>query len=322
MRANSYVGRVIKIESIPEADRIESAEVVCGEGGKWAGVVKKGEFQTGATCAVFLPDALLPETPDFEFMRKSKFIVRQARFRGVRSEVLILPYAGARTLGQDLDAELGINKYQKPIDPRISGNPLGAFPSFIPKTDEPNFQGVPLMVEALQGKPYYITEKADGSSGTAFVLDGKLRVCSRNLELSDGENTAGWVLARKFDFANKIPEGMAIQFEMVGGKIQGNPMGIDGLDMRIFNLYSITEHRYLDYVDLVKFCNERGWPMVKVVDMGPEFCLDTAEKLQELARGAYANGKTREGIVVRPVVESQCRGERLSFKVINLDYKG
>lgn len=322
MRANSYVGRVIKIEPIPNADRIEAAEVVCGEGGKWAGVVKKGEFTVGGTCAVFLPDALLPDRSEFDFMRKSKFIVKQARFRGVRSEVLILPYMGSRMFGQDLDAELGINKYQKPIDPRISGNPLGAFPSFVPKTDELNFQGVLHMVEALQGKPYYITEKADGSSGTAFVLDGKLRVCSRNLELNDGEATAGWVLARKFDFAFKIPEGMAIQFEMVGQKIQGNPMGLDGLEMRVFNLYSIIEHRYLNYADLVKFCSERDWPMVKVVDMGPKFMLDTAEKLQEVARGVYANGKPREGIVVRPMVESQCRGERLSFKVINLEYKG
>ena len=114
---------------------------------------------------------------------------------------------------------------------------------------------------------------------------------------------------------------MAIQFEMVGAKIQGNPMGIDGLDMRVFNLYSIPEHRYLSYGELVQFCSSRDWPMVRVVDMGPKFNLDTAENLQEVARGIYANGKQREGIVIRPQAEMQVRGERLSFKVINLDYK-
>jgi hypothetical protein len=44
--------------------------------------------------------------------------------------------------------------------------------------------------------------------------------------------------------------------------------------------------------------------------------------LIEMAKGNYANGHQREGIVVRPVKEmhSKILNGRLSFKVINNDY--
>jgi RNA ligase (TIGR02306 family) len=322
MRHNSFVGVIKSLSPIKDADRIEAAEVVCGSGGKWAGVVKKGDFCIGAVCAVFLPDAMLPERPEFEFMRKSRFVVKQQRLRGCRSEVLIMPYIGSSKIGDALDLELGIGKYEKPIDASVGGDTVGNFPSFIPKTDEPNFQGVPHMVEALIDKPFYVTEKADGSSGTIFKLDGKIRVCSRNLELKESPGQVGWLLVRKYELDAKIPEGMAIQFEMVGGKIQGNPMGLPVVDMRVFNLYSIQNHRYLDYSDLYDFCKKNELPMVAFVCGGQGFHYGSADSLQALAKGNYANGKPREGVVIRPMVETICQGERLSFKVINLEYKG
>lgn len=323
MRANSYVGKILSVSPIPDADRIEAVEVVCGKGGKWAGVVKKGEFQKGYPCAVFLPDALLPsDNPDFSFMEKSKFIVRQARFRGARSEVLVLPYPGLLPLGEPLDEVYKVRKYEKPVDPSIAGDVVGEFPTAIlPKTDEPNFQIVPEMVSNLVGKYFYATEKADGSSGTAFVLDGKLRVCSRNYELKESPKTAGWILAKHYGLAEKLPEGMAVQFEMLGNKIQGNPMGINGLDMRVFNLYSITDRQYRNFADLKEFCAKNGLPMVAVVEEGQLFQMSDAHALQAFARGTYPNGKPREGVVIRPMLEQRVNGERLSFKVINLEYK-
>lgn len=320
----SYVGKIVSLDPIEKADNLLSATAVCGEGGKWTGVVKKTEFSLGDLCTVFLPDALLPETAEFEFMRARKFRVTQCRFRGAKSECLIFPLTihtpGGFKIGDGMDAFYGVFKYEKPIDPSVGGDIAGNFPSFIPKTDEPNFQGVPNMVMALLGKTFYVTEKADGSSGTAYKMDGQLHLCTRNYESKDTPKSAGWTLARKYNLEAAIPEGMAIQFEMIGSKIQGNPMGVPSLDMRVFNVYNIEIRRYVDYPLMAKFCSERKLPMVKVVGEGEEFTPEYLVSFQEMAKGNYDNGKPREGIVIRPMVDTIFNGDRLSFKVINLEY--
>ena len=46
----AYLGQVTTIYPIPEADLIESLEVVCGKGGRWRGTAKKAEFAVGELC--------------------------------------------------------------------------------------------------------------------------------------------------------------------------------------------------------------------------------------------------------------------------------
>ena len=64
----AYIGQVTTIYPIPEADRIESLEVVCGQGGRWRGTAKKAEFAVGELCEVYLQDALLPQTERYAFL--------------------------------------------------------------------------------------------------------------------------------------------------------------------------------------------------------------------------------------------------------------
>ena len=47
-----YVGKIIAIDAIPNADQIVSATVVCGTGGKWNGVVRKAELGLNDLCEV------------------------------------------------------------------------------------------------------------------------------------------------------------------------------------------------------------------------------------------------------------------------------
>lgn len=48
----------------------------------------------------------------------------------------------------------------------------------------------------------------------------------------------------------------------------------------------------------------------------------TDEELRKMAEGVYAGTDTqREGIVVRPIEVIRIDGRRLSFKVLNLNYK-
>lgn len=329
--AVAVVGKVQQINSIQNADRLETAIVVCGSAGRWYGVVRKGEFAVDQLVEVYLQDALLPKDDErFAFMEKSNYIVKIQTLRGARSECLIMPLSADLLhlpVGYDIGSIVGVTKYEKPIPATMSGDALGAFPThLIPKTDEPNFQTVPEMVLMLSNHRIAITQKADGSSTTYYYnrLDNHFGVCSRNLELKEG-NSIQWQLARKYKIAEALrdlPYSAALQVETVGPGIQGNPLGLKECDIMAFTLYNIDERRYMDHADLSWFCAKYDIPMVRTLAVGDHGEL-TDEFLLLLAdQWCYPNGKPQEGIVIRPLEEMVTpNGERVSFKVINPEYR-
>ncbi len=315
-----YVGAIIKIEAIPNADQIVSATVVCGHGGKWKGVVRKDELGLGDLCRVYLPDALIPESEDMKFMAASGWRVKMRRFRGAPSEVVIMPLSyldeAGLMVGQDITEIMGVTKYHKPVPAHLQGVAKGNFPGFIPKTDELNYQRYGELVEQLGGMRFYITEKADGSSTTAYRYKGQFGLCSRNLELERNENNGYWKVAAKYGVEEKLPEGVALQWETIGPGIQSNPHGLKDIDGLAFTAYNIGEHRYFTYKELKNLCEMIEFPMCRVVEEGESF---SSEGIELLGEGTYANGKQREGVVVRS--QENVGTMPISFKVINLGYE-
>ena len=227
----------------------------------------------------------------------------------------------AGEIGQDVTLEAGVTKYEKILPANISGEIAGNFPNFIPRTDEPNFQSVPEMVEILRGEKFYATTKMDGSSGTAFNWEERLGVCSRNWELKETEGNGFWRVTRKF--LGELPEGYGVQFELCGIGIQKNPAGLTEIMPLAFQVFDIGARRYLDAEDFFKFCSDYTIPHVDIVQIGEVFDFDD-DGLRHFAEGNYANGKNREGIVIRPMREMRMPliGGRVSFKVLNLQYQG
>src|SRR3954469_22798694 len=68
MRTLASIQTVNAAEPIPNADAIERIRVL----GWWV-VVKKGEFKPGDKLVYCEIDSLLPERPEFEFLRLSSF---------------------------------------------------------------------------------------------------------------------------------------------------------------------------------------------------------------------------------------------------------
>ena len=320
----AYIGQVTHIYPIPGADFIESLEVVCGPGGRWRGTAKKGDFDPGDRCEVYLQDALLPQSERFAFLEARHWRIRMVRLKGVPSECLIMPLTDTTAsleVGVDITDLAGVTKYEKPLSANIGGDILGHFPSFVPKTDEPNFQRAPDLVAALQGRPFYATLKADGSSGTVFWdRDGTVHACSRNFELKERPDTAVWQLVARYNLAQqRLP--LALQFEIVGPGVQKNRLGLKELELRLFNVWHIEQRRYLDFADMQAVARSLGLPVVDLVEVGEAFTLRDDEALRRYAERSYPNGATAEGVVIRPTQEMQVDGERLSFKVINLLYR-
>ena len=322
----AYIGKIVDINSIDGADFIVSATVVCGEGGKWIGSVKKDGFKVGDLAEVYLQDSILPEIERFEFLKNSNFRIRMRKFKGVPSECLIMPVDSdcvSCNVGDNIAEMKNIKKYVKELPANLSGVAIGLFPKVLmPKTDEPNFQTVEHMVESLKGQRYYSTVKADGSSGTIYRDGEHFGCCSRNLELKKNDRTAIWKIAEKYDLENVLPDGFAIQFEICGPGIQKNRLALKEIDGLIFNVWNIKERKYLDAVDAFKFAEMLKMSTVEVEVWDEVFDVTDDSELRKMAEGKYkSSGRTREGLVFRPMKEQFKNRERTRFKVINLMYK-
>lgn len=321
------IQKIDDVKPIPNADKIEQANVL-----GWTLVVEKDEFKPGDLCVFFEIDSLLPADKEWaQFMAPSKFRVKTVKKRGCLSQGLalpltILPVSEVWTLGDEVTDALGVTKYEPPVSTQGTVA-AGAFPSFVPKTDEMRLQSVMGVLDELKDKSFYVTTKCDGQSITFLKQDGELIVCGRNLSLRDGNNNF-WNVARRYDLANKLPEGMCIQGELCGPGIQKNRLGLRDVDVFIFNVFDVAKQRFLDWDAAVLFCHRIG---LKTVPL--EFEVDdedlkrfpfTLECFLELAKGDYVGTKNRkEGIVVRPTVECRSNalgGSRFSFKVLNNEF--
>ena len=314
------------IKPIENADLIEE----CGVLG-WSCVVKKGEFNVGDSVVYIEIDSVVPETPEFEFLRIRHFRVRTIRLKGVLSQGLVLPISilptGEYNIGDDVSELLNITHYEKPIPAQLSGQVKGNFPTHIVrKTDEERIQNCPGVLEELSGVEVYGTVKLNGTSGTYIFHNDEFYVCSRNLsfKLDDiNKDNVYLRIAEKYNIEEKLKSvgNVSVQGEIVGPGIQKNQLGLNEIDFYVFNVYDINERRYLPFSELASFCNKHQLKMVPVDDI---FTFNhTIEQLLEMANGLYTGTKNkREGIVIRPVKEMYRRvlKVRMSFKILSNSY--
>jgi len=235
MRKLVTIQKIEEKKLIEGADKIEAARVK----GWWI-VVQKDQFRVGDSVLYYEIDSFLPVRPEYEFLLKGnkpkKMLFDGKEIEGIRlktiklkgqiSQGLIMPIPEGLKIPDDGDVseELGVIKFEIPIPACLTGIIKGSFPAFLPKTDEERIQN---MVDVLNINTFYVTEKIDGTSTTFYKKDGVFGVCSRNIELVEGETTQ-WRIAKELDLINKIPDNFALQGELVGEGIQGNPLKIKG----------------------------------------------------------------------------------------------
>jgi RNA ligase (TIGR02306 family) len=348
-RKLASIQRVRDVRPIEGADVIEVVQI-----NNWNVVCKKGEYKPGDLCIYCEIDSFLPIKEEFEFLRKSSyrkladgsegFRLKTIKLRGQVSQGLVLPletlncaeemvvgvseqpwgeqlqlgpYDDALVIeeGLDVSKHLGIIKYEPPVPASLAGVAKGLFPSFIPKTDEERVQNLTNEYEGYTKTSFYVTEKLDGSSFTAYVKDGEFGICSRNLELLETEDNTMWKVARELDLETKmrsLGKNVSFQGEIIGEGIQGNPYRLKGQTLKFFNIFDIDEHQYYIKAQLEKTINELGLETVPMLHN--HFLLpNTIEELLQFAEGksALCESTEREGLVIRNMVRS------ISFKVIS-----
>ena len=150
-------------------------------------------------------DSVLPDKPEFEFLRKHNFRIRTLKMGGVRSEGICFPLSilpdGNYNVGDDVTDIIGVKKYESPAEKqerlleekkmtentskfgkymmryrwyrklKLNKREDKSFPSFIKKTDEERIQNIPWVLKNKE--PMVVTEKIDGSSITMALVKKK-----------------------------------------------------------------------------------------------------------------------------------------------------
>lgn len=351
MRKLASIQKIKNIFEIPGAEYIEGIEVL-----GWKLVAKKGEFKIGDNCVYFEVDSIVPDKPCFSFL-KNKFRLKCQRFLMQISQGLALPFdklypdfpqfkelidstsSEEELIDMEVTDILEVIKWEPQLQDtgvmvngkKSQSSSLGNFPNWIAKTDETRIQAVPVLLEYIKNIPLYISMKMDGSSMTVFLKDEEFGVCSRNQQKRENELCHFWHTARVSDLEAKLRKAYsntgiayALQGELCGPGVQENLLKLTEFKFFCFNVYDIKANKYLDYEDLISFCNEYDIQHVPIINNN--FIINdstTVDDLVNLSMLKYdSSGKDAEGIVVRSKKENWIYipkkwNNRISFKVIN-----
>jgi RNA ligase (TIGR02306 family) len=324
MRKMATIRMIGNISNIPDAENIEKATI---DG--WEVVVERGRFSSGDMCVYCEIDSILPEKPEFEFLRDRKFRIKTIKLRGQISQGIIFPLSilpeGENIfVGRDVSEVLGVVKYESQLAAQLSGRVKGYFPIFIPKTDEERAQNIPNIIDMMSGTEMYVTQKLDGSSITIYKRDGVIGVCSRNLELKldDPDNAyVKTVSDYNIDAALVNYDNIALQGELVGPGIQKNRDRFPKTDVFFYNVFWIDTQNFMNFEDFVPFIKDIGLKTVPIID--DNFILNhKVSDLVELSHGkSIFSDHLREGLVFRSKKEMKIdQLGRFSFKAIDPNY--
>lgn len=328
MNKNASIQKIIDISLHPNADSLEIASVL-----GWKCIVRKGEFKKDDYVVFVSIDSLVPDADWSKFLNGHNKI-RTIKLRGEISQGLILPVSilpDSITLEEGLDVSepLGILHYEKSIHSLLSGGAKGNFPShLVSKTDEVLIQNYPKLLNEIAGLPTVITSKYDGTSATYIWNDGTFMVCSRNTEKKLDSDNVYTMIANKYNLASrmeKLNRNLAIQGEIIGPGIQGNKVGLDEVDIRVFQIFDLDKRQFLPLEEMITTCTNLSTLLIaEILEIKEKFDY-TLEELIEKAKGSYTetgDKYPREGIVVRPLMPtySPTINRNLSFKVINVEY--
>lgn len=116
MRTLASIKEIAALHPIEGKDRIELA-VIDG----WSVIVKKNEFQVGDRCVYCEIDSVLPEKPEFEFLRNKNFRIKTMKMGGVISQGICFPLSilpeSEYKVGDDVTDIMGVKQYEPTIVP-------------------------------------------------------------------------------------------------------------------------------------------------------------------------------------------------------------
>lgn len=321
----------ITIEAHPNADALELARVA-----DYRAVVAKGQFKTGELAAYIPEGAVLPAALIEEMGLTGKLAgskhnrVKAIRLRGSLSQGICFKARPEWVVGQDVTAELGVEKYEPVIPPALAGEVYGLTPHERVHFDIENIKAFPSIF--VEGEEVVFTEKMHGTFMMAVGLPSRLAretsdghapgdrfgvsskgLMHKQLGIKHSENNInntyiraarenGLVealpaLAETFDqpvFVLGEVAGPGVQ-DLTYGQVAGKPI------LRAFAIVIGT--RFVNDAELEHLSGLLGLARTPVLYRGPFSARVLAEHTDGKETVSGQELHIREGVVVTPVIE-------------------
>lgn len=329
MRKLATVQEIKNVQPIENADRLEVAQVL-----GWNVVVAKGVFSSGDKVVFFEIDSMLPESnPKFsQFQQRSQkeiivdgktvkgHVLSTMKLRGVISQGLVmsldeLDIDKDSEIGTEVTEQIGVFKWEEEIPE--TEDIIGHFDTrFAPKTSAIRAQSLTEYWDEITQLKWEPTVKIDGTSTTLINDDGKIKIFSRNWELS--KDTESFIIAEKFGLVEEISqhEGMAIQFELAGPTVIKNRAKLKENTPFVFAVWQNGQKLSRD--EWSKKLQDQSVPKLGK-DWEPSGTLEEMIEKVSTLRGNITKDVADEGVVFHIIDENipQWMDRNANFKIIN-----
>jgi RNA ligase (TIGR02306 family) len=297
------VVRVCNVQKHPNADSLMTAEA-----NGYPVIFKEGAYQEGSK-AVHVPiDSIVPaDDPRWEFLGGHRRI-KAKRLRGIFSMGLLADADPSWEIGQNVQADLRIEKYDPDLaaevrGPRATSEDDDVDPGLCPVYDIEGLRKFKGLFEP--GELVWVSEKIHGQNAR-FVHDGeRLHVGSRGRFKKPGAPVTWNAVAARYGIAEKLAAhpGIALYGETYGNNTD-MPYGVkrpEGDRLVIFDVLDTKTRRWFSTSEMIGFVAGLDLPVVPTLYKGP-----WSPELVELSEGKTTMpgaDHVREGIVVKPLVE-------------------
>lgn len=188
------VVRVERVEKHPNADRLGLVQI---DG--FTAIVRLDDFKPGDLAAYIEPDYVVPDVPEYAFL-KGKLRIRSQKLRGVWSQGLLIHAPPGAREGECVMERLGVTRYEPPASPERramhgQGGRLGNSQAEKPHAtllgigvyDLENWRKHRVVLE--EGEIVHITEKLHGCNARYAWRGGRMYCGSRTQWRKSGELT-------------------------------------------------------------------------------------------------------------------------------------
>lgn len=309
---NVVVAKLGKIGDHSNADTLSITSVM-----GYPVIFKKGLHQEG-DLVVYIPvDAVVPlDNPLFSWLEKPR--IRAIRLRGIFSMGLIVNADPSWQVGQNVQNELGITKYEPPEPIDLSGENESDRSQMPKYTDIEGYRKFSHIIK--EGEEVVLTEKLHGTNARWTWTNDRVWCGSHNcIKKPDGTTAYAKVIPTyKLDEVCKNHPNYVL-FGEIYGWIQDlrYDMKQGEYKLVLFDVFDKSTMKYLDYDNFVEFINKTALPRVPLLYRGP-----WKEDLKAMSNGkSTIASNIKEGFVVKPVVERfDMEIGRVILKYIGEDY--
>lgn len=171
--------RITEIQKHPNADKLE---LVIIQG--FTCCVGKGQFKVGDLAIYIEPDYIVPDLPDYAFL-KGSFRIKSRRFRGEWSQGLLLPAKPGMREGDNVMVQLGITRYNPPevlgSAPKLQAGNQAKVVDVLKHSKAYDLENWRKYKNVFQeNETVYVTEKIHGANARYCVVRSTLYAGSRN----------------------------------------------------------------------------------------------------------------------------------------------